>query len=633
MTEKKLDEITKQLIYKQKLRCNMCYEIPIIKEINNAGVMSFFISAECLNKHGVYFCTLKDFCSDKNQLDQIKCCICNKSQGKIDYESKLYNYCRECKKFLCSNCIPSHHKKNQNHHTLKVEHLDFNCKEHSSPFVGFCPKCNINICNACLQKTHSNHGQSIVLNNIMPNQQKLKEATDKIGKQKNEIDEINKILDELLKINNKIKEYQENLNSALKFNNQIINSIDPIKPNYQSILNFDKILDIDISDISWVVELQELLDKFIKFIKSNSSSITHEKTPNPTNNIIDKELMDTFKKSIVDSINKPIINPLEIQNAYDFTDNELLKEIGNKNKRIIKKEEIIGELKNIYIMNDCNNYLTVADNGLFLYDQETNDLLSYIDINDDMEYDEIKDLTYYYNNNINKIYLFIGTNTNKIKIYCIDINNEYNNELIQVIKVENIKNIFCNKKGDLFVLENNSTSIYKFNDNKYEQDKEFINDENETKNLYSTDNYLIITIKEKEQIIFYNKDNLEEIFSIDKIKNNEQSKIYELSKNIIYVTFKNIIQVIDVEKKNICYIYDKLNMDYIESGDIINDKDFLLSGNSNNKLTTYILELDEPNKTFKEKKKIEDLQCKLIHKIEKNKLILYTKYGVNIIEI
>ena len=57
-----------------------------------------------------------------------------------------------------------------------------------------------------------------------------------------------------------------------------------------------------------------------------------------------------------------------------------------------------------------------------------------------------------------------------------------------------------------------------------------------------------------------------------------------------------------------------------------------VSGYLDNKLIVYILESDTPNKTFKEKKKIEDLECKIIHKIDKNKIILYTKYGVNIIE-
>ena len=49
MNDKKLDEKARQLIFKQKTRCNMCYEIPIIKEMVNGGGLSYFITAECLN--------------------------------------------------------------------------------------------------------------------------------------------------------------------------------------------------------------------------------------------------------------------------------------------------------------------------------------------------------------------------------------------------------------------------------------------------------------------------------------------------------------------------------------------------------------------------------------------------------
>ena len=39
----------------------------------------------------------------------------------------------------------------------------------------------------------------------------------------------------------------------------------------------------------------------------------------------------------------------------------------------MKNEEIIGELKNIYIMKEFNNNLTLADNGIFIFDEEKND--------------------------------------------------------------------------------------------------------------------------------------------------------------------------------------------------------------------------------------------------------------------
>ena len=296
-------------------------------------------------------------------------------------------------------------------------------------------------------------------------------------------------MDSILKVANQIKEYQNNLKAVLKFNIQLFNCFEEKKANYQSIVNFDKILDIDIADISWMLEMETNFDKLKKFINSQSSKIS-----NDANNIY-KNLMAIGNK------NKSALGD---PNYYDFTDNELLKEIGNKNQRIFKKEEIIGELKNIYIMNECNNFLALADNGIFIYDQEKNDLLSYIDVNENLEYDEVNALSYYYNKIKKNIYLFIGTNTNKIKIYCIDEINEYSYELIQEIKLENLKNIFCNDIGDLLVIEEKNSSVYKFKDNKYEREKEIFGEEKDAINIYSTENYLINAIKEKQKNFLLN---------------------------------------------------------------------------------------------------------------------------------
>ena len=84
-------------------------------------------------------------------------------------------------------------------------------------------------------------------------------------------------------------------------------------------------------------------------------------------------------------------------------------------------------------------------------------------------------MTYYYDKNNQKIYLFLGTNSDKIKIYCIDENNRLY-----------LRALFCNRKGNLLVFEDNNFAIYKLYDNKYEKEKEFIGEDNETINLYST---------------------------------------------------------------------------------------------------------------------------------------------------
>ena len=641
MKNQLLDEASKVLIYLPKIRCNSCYEIPTIKELVNGGGISYYISAECPNKHGVMFSTLQDFCSDKNQIDKIKCHQCNNFQGKVDAPNKLFEYCKECRKFLCQDCQIKHNKKNKNHHTTNIKVLDFLCKEHNLGYSAFCSKCNVNLCNFCYQRNHAKHEKIYKFNEIKPSVQKVKEASKKIAAQKSQVDEINKILNKILNSLNKVKEYQDNLNSILKFNNQVFNCFDEQKMNYQSIVNFDKIIDIDISgDIGWIVDLKENIDKFIDFIKSKAPTnkqVQNEKLQNATKNI-DKDLFNTFQESIVakEKSNATSIDVLETiskEKIDDFTDNELLKEIGKKNKKVIKKDEIIGQLKDIYILDECKDYLILADNGIFIYDQLSNDLINYIDVNDNLEYDEVISLTYFYNKKQNKIYLFLGTNTNKVKIYCIDQNKEYTYELIQEIKLEKIKNMFCNKNGDLLILEEESYSTFSFDGERFEQEKEYINEEKETKNLYITENYLIFAIKEKEEILFYDKNNFGQLFSVDKVNNDDNSKIFEMSKSTVCVSFKDKIQIIDVDSKKLSSSYDNIKMDYIECVDLINEKEILLSSNLNNNHTAFILVWDDSKKSFNEKKKLEDLQCKIVRRIIQNKIILFTRYGVNVIEI
>ena len=625
------------IVYKEKIRCNMCYEIPIIKEIFNGGGLSYFISAECLNKHGVMYSALSDFCSDKNQIDNIKCYKCSSFQGIVDSSSKFFNYCKNCKKFYCPSCNIKHFNKYSNsHNTTSIQGYDFLCKIHGSPYSCFCVKCNDNICKFCQQREHLKH-EIINYKEIKPNEQKIQEISLKIEKQRTIVDEVNKILDDFIKITNiKIKDYKEKLSSIIKFNSQVLNCIEEKKINYQSIVNLDKIIDLDINnDIGWIKEIQNNLEKFINTIKSNAVE-THNKKEdhNDDKEKIDKEILNTIRESVIGNTSSSPIDSLEFKQVTydDFSENELLKEIGTKNYKILKNSEIFGDLKNIYIMKECNSYLILADNGIFIYDIESNDLICYLDSNQSIEYEQIDNLSYYYNKPKRKIYLLLGTNTNKIKIYCIDEIKECTYELIQEIKLEKIINLYCNRNGNLIILEENGFSIFFFNGNQFEQEKEHISQEKTTTNLYITENYMIFTVIENENIILYNKDSFEKIFSIEKININDKSKIFELSKDLICVNCQEIIQIINVKQKNLQTTYDKIKMNYIESVDLFNDKEILLSCNCNNKLVFYILGFDISNATIEEKKNIEDLQCKLIRKIDKNKVILYTKYGINIIE-
>jgi len=178
---------------------------------------------------------------------------------------------------------------------MEIQNLDFICFDHQKNYIGFCEQCNINICQLC-EPTHKNHNNKHYFKNEMPNSQKIQEVKEKVGKQKKIIDEINKVLNEIIK---NAQEYLSNLNQDLKLNIQILNCLDTQHLNYQCLKNFDKILDIDYSDISWVDNVNKKLDEFIKIIKDNKSDIKNTpETTTQTSSILDKELMDKFQKSV-----------------------------------------------------------------------------------------------------------------------------------------------------------------------------------------------------------------------------------------------------------------------------------------------------------------------------------------------
>ena len=461
-----LDKQTKDLLYTQKTRCHMCHEIPIIKEVTHNEGPIYFISAECLNKHGVFFNTLDDFCKDQNQFEKLKCSLCNNTQGIVKSKKEIYQFCKECK-FICPTCINTKHKKFKKKHPLmEIQYLDFTCFEHQKNYIGFCEQCNINICQQC-EPNHKNHNNKHYFKNIMPTPQKIREVRERMNKQKEIIKEVDNNLNLFIKfVNDKAGEYLTNLNLDLKLNSQILNCLDPQHINYQSLKNFDKILDIDYSDISWVDVINNQLNIFIKLIKDSSAKNKSNSEPTiQASTILDKELIDEFQKSMAADKSKISIDVLENKTNYDdFSECELLKEIGEKNKNIFKNDEIFGDLKDIYIMPKCKTYMILIDNGIFLYDQSSNNLLCYLDVNDDLEYDDVKNVLYSYDSKSNIIKLYVGL-YKKIKIYKIEKKEEYKYEFINELKIEQLNNFCLNDNLDLFVLLQNGYSIFKWRNN------------------------------------------------------------------------------------------------------------------------------------------------------------------------
>jgi len=353
-----------------------------------------------------------------------------------------------------------------------------------------------------------------------------------------------------------------------------------------------------------------------------------------TSSYIDKELMDKFQKSVSNKQGKTSLEVIENRMKYDdFSSCELLKEIGQRNKSLVKNEDIIGDLKDIYILPKSKNYSILIDNGIFLYDQETNDLLCYIDVNDNLEYNDVNQILYNYSDKLKKIYLYIGTN-NQIKIYRINEYEEYKYELIQEIKIENLIKFELDNNYNILTLGKNGTNIYKYFNNIYELETENINLEIENTNLFSSTNLIIICKSTKEELLFLDKNNcFGNLFSIKNIKSNEQSQFLEINEKLICLSYENILQIIDIDKKCMLYKYSNLRINKILSNDLINDKQIILSGNSEDKFIVYILEFSESFEKINEKKKIENLRIDIVRNISPNKIIIYSEFGVNALEV
>jgi hypothetical protein len=234
---------------------------------------------------------------------------------------------------------------------------------------------------------------------------------------------------------------------------------------------------------------------------------------------------------------------------------------------------------------------------------------------------------------LKKINLYIGTN-NQIKIYRINEYEEYKYELIQEIKIENLIKFELDNNLNILTLGKNGTNIYKYFNNTYELETENINLEIENTNLFSSTNLIIICKSTKEELLFLDKNNcFGNLFSIKNIQSNEQSQFLEINEKLICLSYENILLIIDIDKKCMLFKYSNLRINKILSNDLINDKQIILSGNSEDKFIVYILEFSESFEKINEKKKIENLRIDIVRNISPNKIIIYSEFGVNALEV
>ncbi len=163
-------------------RCLNCFKIPLIELIERNN--EYFIKYKCENNHKGEISLEEYFKNDKHKLNKLNCEECNQNQENNFYS---LNYCINCQKILCHNCIKNHLEKE--HQYTSLSRYDSTCLEHNSTYSNYCYDCEKNICYLCLNQ-HQNHKMISLSKFIMTEDNlnmKNKESNERIEKLKNEI--------------------------------------------------------------------------------------------------------------------------------------------------------------------------------------------------------------------------------------------------------------------------------------------------------------------------------------------------------------------------------------------------------------------------------------------------------------
>ena len=246
------------------------------------------IEYECENGHKQNI-LLRDYLVNFNKfsLSKEKCKLCNKIQKEV--KGNMF-YCPKCDIFICNLCLENH--KENNHNMIFIQRYDSICKLHSNLYYFYCMKCKKNLCIYC-QSLHKSHD---IINlyelNYSEESKNLKEEIKNIENKINDLDilkqNIISIIDKLkdsselelkyIKILLYTYEYEENQNNL---NYNIIKNLKDFenKFNLNIVKLYEKIYDEGKKYISFIQNLFNInLSPFnnnIKILRYHTSDISH----------------------------------------------------------------------------------------------------------------------------------------------------------------------------------------------------------------------------------------------------------------------------------------------------------------------------------------------------------------------
>ena len=522
----------------------------------------------------------------------IRCALCNQI-CLIKLEKENYNFDIKC--INCSyNKIEQNDENINNYYKLRnkltnIEYYnksDFYCQKHPDfLFHSFCKKCNLNICEKCLNR-HYNH-EKIELNSIMPAQSDIFINKIKIRKKKIYYE---KIIENIIKFKNDIDNEINNLIIMIKnifsleeciiknYNNNFPNKNYYYLENIKTIINN---LDINFSlsdafihDANFETKSKALIEAIIILKKNNkeillnnnNNNIKNNPKKNKSFNHINYIKLNKKNNSLQNSINnqkeklrqkeklKRAINVLNISLDDTMQKNELLqgnKKISNEFVKFIKIPEKQNE-ENIYSNKDNNrqssslNFNNIKENqnsNIELFKEEKEQINPQIKFSKNFD-NIIKSIEFIDKNNI------LICDSLSLNIYSIKINSN-DIELIYSIKNSDEGNFNYAKQltdGNIIICSTYDILIIKL-----EKEKEKINHSiiQRISNKFNNLNK-IIEIPNKQSIISCDKEN------IKKFKK-------DFNNNYLQVNYTKI----DTEIKCIEYINDDVFVSIMPANDEI----------------------------------------------------------------
>ena len=210
--------------------CPGCNDLATINIDSNNEV-----NIKCNKNHIYKELPLKEFLKKNDEFNKIENCnICGNCENL--YGMPLY-IC-SCGKMICPLCLLLH---DPSHSSIKYNEKYSSCVLHGLPYITFCQKCNINICEKC-EYDHKNHKMDY-LKKYLPKISNI--IIDDIEQIKKLCERINAEVERTQFIINKvINYYKKNLEGYSSLNDKLIKMLQFLKDNNNNIQNYETVKNI-----------------------------------------------------------------------------------------------------------------------------------------------------------------------------------------------------------------------------------------------------------------------------------------------------------------------------------------------------------------------------------------------------